>query len=87
MVVLLQALAHPVRLRLVATLCEREVEVNALAAALGVSQPIVSQQLRILRMARLVSVKREGGRARYRLAHPTLRELVQSLARCCGGPH
>ena len=59
----LRALAHPLRLRLVALLCEGRTHVNDLAQRLGVTQAIVSQQLRILRMSRLVEVSRERGLA------------------------
>lgn len=85
MVTVLQALAHPVRLQLVSVLCEGDTCVNALAARLGVAQPIVSQQLRILRMTNVVSVTRVGGQAMYRVARGTIGEVVRSLERCCDG--
>ena len=78
----LKAVAHPVRLRIIQILCEGEQHVNALADELGVSQPIVSQQLRILRMRRLVGVSREAGFARYRLEEQALRQLVACMNRC-----
>jgi ArsR family transcriptional regulator len=74
------ALAHPLRLRIIALLCREETNVGALAVALDAEPAIVSQQLRILRMERLVDLDRAGGRARYRLAEPHLRELVRCVA-------
>ena len=47
----LKALAHPARLRVIAALCEQEESVIGLSQRLDVPQAILSQQLRILRMA------------------------------------
>jgi len=80
----LKAVAHPVRLRIVAILCAGEANVTAIAERLGVAQPIVSQQLRILRAAGLVAASREGGFATYRLLEPNLRDLVRCMDRCGG---
>ena len=79
---LLRAVAHPLRLRIVALLCEGPTQVNALAGRLAASQAIVSQQLRILRMHRLVSAHRAEGRAVYGLLEPQLRNLVGCLEGC-----
>jgi len=78
----LRAVAHPLRIRIVALLCDGERHVNALAEELAVPQAIVSQQLRILRMHGLVTAARAGGFARYRLAEPHLRDLVCCMERC-----
>jgi DNA-binding transcriptional ArsR family regulator len=78
----LKALAHPVRLRIVAILCEADETVGELAQRLALKQAIVSQQLRVLRMARLVDTARERGFVRYSLAEPRLRELVRCLEGC-----
>ena len=78
----LKAVAHPLRLRIVAMLCEREENVTALSEKLGASQAIVSQQLRILRGHGLVAVNRAGGFAEYRLVEPNLRGLVRCMEKC-----
>jgi ArsR family transcriptional regulator len=78
----LKAVAHPLRIRIVALLCQGETHVGGLAEKLGVSQAIVSQQLRILRLNDLVAVTREDGFARYRLAEPHLRDLVCCMEKC-----
>ena len=78
----LKAVAHPLRLRIVALLCAGDFHVNGLAERLDAPQPIVSQQLRILRTRGLVTAVRENGFARYRLAEPALRELVGCMERC-----
>jgi ArsR family transcriptional regulator len=80
-----KALAHPLRLGIVASLCESEACVGALVERLGARQTAVSQQLRILRMSGLVDVARLRGGAVYRLAEPRLRELVACLSGCRKG--
>ena len=79
---MLKAVAHPVRLRIIAILCEGSQHVSALAETLGLKQAIVSQQLRILRMRGLVVVERASGYARYSLGEPRLRQLVACIEGC-----
>lgn len=78
----LKALGHPLRIQIIALLCEQEWTVGQLAKQLGAPQPVVSQQLRILRMHDLVAAAREGGFARYRLAEPRLHDLVDCMEGC-----
>ena len=78
----LKAIAHPVRLRIVAVLCEEELHVNGLAERLNTPQAIISQQLRILRMRKLVGVVRSNGRATYRLTQPHLIQMVGCMDSC-----
>ena len=78
----LKAVAHPIRLRIIAVLCAGEEHVGGLASKLGVSQPIISQQLRILRDKNLVRVKRSEGLAVYELAEPRLVQIVHCMEEC-----
>ena len=78
----LKAVAHPLRLRIVAILVEREANVSELAERLGAEQAIVSQQLRILRHNGLVAADREGGFATYRLVERHLEGLVHCMEHC-----
>jgi ArsR family transcriptional regulator len=78
----LKAVAHPLRLRIIAALCQQEEVVGALAEKLGASQAIVSQQLRILRSHELVAARRQGGFSRYRLVEENLRSLIQCMEKC-----
>lgn len=79
---ILKALGHPIRLRMVALLCDGEQHVGALSQDLGIPQSVVSQQLGILRMRGLVAASREQGRAVYRLLEPRLRQLVECMEGC-----
>lgn len=78
----LKAVAHPLRLRIVAILVEGEANVSELAEQLGAGQAIVSQQLRILRHNGLVAADREGGFATYRLVERHLEGLVHCMEHC-----
>ena len=79
---ILKALAHPIRIRIVAILCSGQEHVNGLAKQLNLQQAIVSQHLRILRMRGLVGVIRKNGHAYYQLAEPQLKELIGCLEKC-----
>lgn len=61
------ALASPVRAAIVHRLTSGGWTVGALADDLGVSQPLVSQHLRVLRSARIVASERVGRGTTYTL--------------------
>jgi DNA-binding transcriptional ArsR family regulator len=66
----LKTLASPRRLDILHELANGPIEVGRLAAAIGASQPNVSQHLAVLRTAGIVEAEREGREVRYRLADP-----------------
>lgn len=72
----LKALADPSRLTMLNALATSEMRVGELAEAVLMSQSAVSHQLRVLRAAQLVAVRREGKNAWYRLADPCLIRLI-----------
>ena len=74
---ILKTVAHPVRLGILAILCERQEHVTGLATRLGVSRGAVSGSLAILRMLQLVAVSRRGGHAVYRLHDEGLCDLIR----------
>ena len=67
MVQCLKALADENRLRILMLLREREQCGFELMGVLGLSQPLVSSHLGVLRSAGLVEARREGRRMRYSL--------------------
>ncbi|MGW4497469.1 ArsR/SmtB family transcription factor [Micromonospora sp. NPDC004336] len=73
---MLRMLADSTRLRLMWLLSDGEHDVSALVAALGAARPAVSQHLGKLRLAGLVSVRRDGRRALYRARDGHVRRLV-----------
>lgn len=56
----LQALAHPVRLGVIEILADGEKNCTQLYEALGCSQSLMSQQLKILSRQGLISIRKEG---------------------------
>lgn len=78
----LSALADPTRRALYERVRERPRSVGELTATVDVTQPAVSQHLRVLREAGLVASRRDGARRIYRPAPDGVRELrryVESL--------
>ncbi len=78
---LFKALADPSRLRIIALLLDGEQTVQALEAALGMSQSAISHQLRHLRQLNLVRWRKEGRFVFYALHDEHVRELfLQGLS-------
>ena len=74
------AIAEPNRRKILDTLQTGEKPVSALVQAAGMSQPVVSKHLRMLRDAGLVEVKPHGQQRLYSIRHQPLRELADWLA-------
>ncbi len=73
---LFKALSSVSRLRLLRILSSGTSTVGQLADASGLSQPLVSQHLRTLRSAGLVSVERIGREAHYEVADVHVSHIV-----------
>lgn len=71
-----KALAHPVRIRILEILISGEHSVQQLQQTLGLGQPVVSQQLSVLRTSNIVSARKEGVNVRYDLRDPLLADLL-----------
>ncbi len=69
------ALADPTRRHLLEQLASRDLAVRELTAGVDISQAAVSQHLRVLREAGLVSCRRDGRHSYYRLRPAALAEL------------
>lgn len=73
---LFKVLGSESRLALVWLLNTEQLTVGALAAKAGLSQPLVSQHLRTLRQAGLVTSERDGKEIRYALADQHVAHVV-----------
>lgn len=71
-----RTLGHPVRIRVLELLSERERAVHELLAEVSIEQSNLSQQLGVLRLAGLVEQRREGGQVIYSLALPAVVDLL-----------
>ncbi len=71
-----RALSHPIRIRLLETLVAGERSVQELQDILHVEQPIVSQQLAVLRAKNIVVARKEGNAVIYALRDRLLADLL-----------
>ena len=76
-----RALAHPVRIRILELLIKGEKSVQELQEVLGVDQPVVSQQLAVLRSTNIVSGRKEGVSVRYTVRDPLIGDLLNVARR------
>jgi DNA-binding transcriptional ArsR family regulator len=83
---LYRALGDETRLRVIGLLAELgPMPVNALSAQVGLSQPLISWHLRILRLAGVIDTRRQGREVICRLRTAAFEELHESEARLVGG--
>ena len=76
-----RALAHPGRIRILELLVHGGRTVQELQEALMLEQPIVSQQLAVLRHHGIVSARKEGFSMRYALRDPLVGDLLDVARR------
>lgn len=74
------AISHPARRRMLDLLLEAERSVNTMAGQFQMSRPAVSQHLRILLDAGLVTERRHGRERRYRLVPEQLSPVRDWMA-------
>lgn len=83
---LYRALGDETRLRVIGLLAELgPMPVNHLSTRVGLSQPLISWHLRILRLAGVIETKRQGREVICRLRTAAFEELHETEARLVGG--
>jgi DNA-binding transcriptional ArsR family regulator len=75
----IQAIAEPRRREILRVIWSEELPAGEIAARFDVTRPAISQHLRVLREAGLVSERRDGTRRLYRAVPDTLGELRRYL--------
>jgi ArsR family transcriptional regulator, lead/cadmium/zinc/bismuth-responsive transcriptional repressor len=84
--VLYRALGDETRLRVIGLLAEiGPMPVNVLSAKVGLSQPLISWHLRIMRLAGLIDTQRQGRTTMCRLRTAAFEELHELEARLVSG--
>lgn len=84
--VLYRALGDETRLRVIGLLAEiGPLPVRELSTRVGLSQPLISWHLRILRLAGLIDTRRQGREVICRLRTAAFEELHDAEARLIGG--
>ena len=76
----LKALAEPRRRDILRLVWSEELAAGEIAARFDVTRPAISQHLRVLAEAELVTERRDGTRRLYRARPDTLREVQDFLA-------
>ncbi len=76
---LLRAIAEPRRRRILQLVRNRELSAGEIAAAFAVSRPAVSQHLKVLGDAGLLTVRKAGTRRLYRVRPEAIAELKAFL--------
>jgi DNA-binding transcriptional ArsR family regulator len=71
-----RAVAHPIRIRILELLVRGEHSVQELQEAIGVDQPVVSQQLAVLRASNIVNSRKEGVSVKYTVRDPLIGKLL-----------
>ncbi|MDA3022518.1 MAG: metalloregulator ArsR/SmtB family transcription factor [Actinomycetota bacterium] len=72
-----QVLANPIRLQIVLELLEKRLCVHELTGATGVSQPLVSQHLRVLRLAKIITGNRNGKEIIYEVTDDHVSNIIR----------
>ena len=73
-----RALAHPIRIRILEILCDGDRSVQELQDELKVDQPLVSQQLAVLRGKNIVASRKLGTTVKYAIRDPLVGDLLKT---------
>jgi DNA-binding transcriptional ArsR family regulator len=76
---LLQALAHPVRLRILEGLLSGRCCVGSMVDCLGLPQPLVSRHLAILREAGVLESEADGRQRHYRVVSAAAEQALAAV--------
>ena len=72
----LKAMSHPLRLKILCTLGEREVSVQEIVERVGTSQSNISQHLAILRDKGILTCRKDANRVYYRVGDARTLRLI-----------
>ena len=79
----LKAVAHPVRLRIIALLEHDEKCVGDIAKDIGSKQSITSQELNMMKDKGVLACRRDGTKVYYRIANPNVIRLLHCVYDHC----
>jgi ArsR family transcriptional regulator len=75
-----KALSHPIRLKIALGLMKKhECNVSVMVEKLGVSQPMVSQHLIIMKNAGVITSEKKGTQVCYRIKDEMIERILKSL--------
>lgn len=79
----LKALAHPVRLKIVAMLEDNEMCVSDIVEGVDGKQSITSQQLNMMKDKGVLNCRKVGNHVYYSIANPNVIQLLHCVYRNC----
>ncbi len=75
---------NPIRIKIINALQYEDLRVMELSEQLGYSQPIISQQLKILKSAGVVQKVKDGRSSRYTLTNHHFSDMIKCMRGCLG---
>ena len=75
----LKAMSHPLRLKILCTLGDREVSVQKIVEEVGTSQSNISQHLAILRDKGILASRKDANRVYYRVTDARTLQLIRMM--------
>lgn len=75
---------NPIRIKIIDALAKKNLRVMELSELLGYSQPIISQQLKILKSAGIVRRIRENQTYQYSLTDTHYSDMIKCMSGCLG---
>ncbi len=75
----LKAMSHPLRLKILCILGEREVSVQDIVGNVGTSQSNISQHLAILRDKGILASRKDANRVYYRVGDSRTLQLIKMM--------
>lgn len=75
----IKAMAHPLRLKILCVLGDKEVSVQDIVTSVGTSQSNISQHLAILRDKGVLATRKDANRVYYRISDPRTIKLVSMM--------
>ena len=75
---------NPIRIKIINALREKNMRVMELSDLLGYSQPIISQQLKILKGVGIVHKVKESGSSNYALTSSHYSDMIKCMRGCLG---
>lgn len=80
---LFKALSHPLRLKIACGLMKKEeCCVSNMVKKLGVSQPVISQHLSVMKSAGAIECFRKGNKICYKITNEKVKKIIQSMELC-----
>ena len=72
----LRNIAHPLRLKIIEVLKDKEKSVNEIQSELGKKQSTISQHLKKLTDTNVVIFRKDGNKSYYKIKNPDIHEII-----------